>query len=79
MITQEQITSRISQLQAEIGKGEVQLRRAESAAEQIRDAMLRIHGAIEVLSELQTSLPAGGPSATDVFSSDSIPMPSSDA
>ncbi len=56
-MTQKQITDRLAELQTEFRKGESQLRNAESAVEQIRDAMLRIRGAIEVLSELQAAEP----------------------
>jgi len=60
MLTQERITARIQELQAELCKGEVQLRKAEAAVEQIRDSMLRIHGAEQVLKELQVVDPSPG-------------------
>jgi predicted nuclease with TOPRIM domain len=47
-----QIEARLTQLQAEYQKGQERLTALEHEATKVRDAMLRISGAIQVLEEL---------------------------
>ena len=48
---QDQLRSRLSELKAEFDKGQQQLQEAEAQAASLRQMLLRISGAIQVLEE----------------------------
>lgn len=52
------ITDRLATLRREYEEGQRALADLESRQRQLRDTMLRISGAIQVLEELQASLPS---------------------
>ena len=52
-IEQAAIQARIGELRSELAKGEQQLCELETEHARVRDAVLRIHGAIVVLEELR--------------------------
>ena len=50
-VVQQQLKNRLQELEAEYEKGEQQLQALEQEARQLRDSILRIGGAIQVLRE----------------------------
>jgi predicted nucleic acid-binding Zn-ribbon protein len=56
----EQVSSRIASLKKEFEAGQNRLRELETELTQVRDTMLRISGAIQVLEELSIEARAGG-------------------
>ena len=56
------VAERLAELRAELGKGRQELARLEHQRGQLRDTVLRISGAIQVLEELQErDAVVGGP------------------
>lgn len=51
-IMQEKIRTRIDELRSELQRGTARLRELESQSEELRQTLLRIAGAIQVLEEL---------------------------
>jgi predicted nuclease with TOPRIM domain len=49
---QQQLTTRLDSLRAEFARGQAHLKQLEEDADQTRQTMLRISGAIQVLEEL---------------------------
>jgi len=56
----DQVQQRLESLRQEYAKGEQMLQDLEREAQQIRDSLLRIAGAIQVLEELQQGAGAVG-------------------
>ncbi len=54
---QDQVRARLAELQAEYQKGQEELRRLEMQQAQLQQTLLRISGAIQVLTELLASAP----------------------
>ena len=52
------MNDRLTQLKKELEKGEQQLALLEHRKQDLRDTMLRISGAIQVLEEMQAAAPA---------------------
>jgi prefoldin subunit 5 len=55
------IDHRLSQLKRELERGQQQLTLLEQRRQELRDTILRISGAIQVLEELQSQASAGNP------------------
>ena len=53
-IMRERIQARLQELKTEVGKGELTLQELEEQAAMVRQNMLRISGAIQVLEEILT-------------------------
>jgi hypothetical protein len=53
------MNDRLAQLKKELEKGQQQLALLEQRKQEVRDTMLRIAGAIQVLEEFQAPAPAG--------------------
>lgn len=51
---QEQVKKRLTELQAEFNKGQQKLQELENETAQLRNTLLRISGAIQVLKELSS-------------------------
>ena len=57
---QDQIASRLEELRQEYGRGQTRLQELEIQIAGLRETMLRISGAIQVLEELQSRGGEGG-------------------
>jgi prefoldin subunit 5 len=55
------MNDRLAQLKKELEKGQQQIALLEQRKQEIRDTMLRISGAIQVLEEMQASTPVAPP------------------
>ena len=55
------MNDRLTQLKKELEKGQQQLALLEQRKQEVRDTMLRISGAIQVLEEMQASIPVAPP------------------
>jgi len=62
------MNDRLTQLKKELEKGQQQLALLEQRKQEVRDTMLRISGAIQVLEEMQASAPAPPPSEQPALS-----------
>ena len=58
----EQVTKRLAELRAEFESGQARLREVERQVAYLRETLLRISGAIQVLEELEAR--AGAPAET---------------
>jgi predicted nuclease with TOPRIM domain len=58
---QDKIQARIDALQKEMETGQQKMQELEGQLARLRETMLRISGAIQVLTELQSELPAATP------------------
>ncbi len=56
----EQLQARLEELQREFETGQARLRELEAQATQLRETMLRISGAIQVLEETLAETESGG-------------------
>jgi hypothetical protein len=62
------MNDRLTQLKKELEKGQQQLALLEQRKQEVRDTMLRISGAIQVLEEMQASIPVAPPTEQPVLS-----------
>jgi hypothetical protein len=68
LMTEVIVSDRLLQLKQEFHKGQQQLELLEQRKQEVRDTMLRISGAIQVLEEMQASAPAPPPSEQPALS-----------
>ena len=65
---QEQITARLDELKQEYSRGQTRLQELDIQQAALRETMMRISGAIQVLEELLEQQPAGGAGGEDAGS-----------
>jgi prefoldin subunit 5 len=58
---EDQVTNRLEELRKELEKGRQRLESLDRERQEVRDTMLRISGAIQVLEELRTQEAAPSP------------------
>ena len=69
---EEQVRARLADLKAEFESGQARLREVERQEAYLRETLLRISGAIQVLEEL-TGRAAGAPAGAEVGVSNGVP------